>query len=69
MRVSELTNTSKQEILVHLCSGPTIGVPPNGTLRNVEIANINDIRGQVKIKEDLSEIGGSHGSKQRIDEG
>ncbi len=69
MRVSELTNTSKQEISVHLCNGPTIELPPNGTIRNVEISNINDIKGQVKVKEDLSEIGESHGSKQRIDEG
>ena len=69
MRVSELTNTSKRGISVQLCNGPTVDLPPNATIKNVEISNINDIKGQVKVKEDLSEIGESHGSKQRIDEG
>lgn len=69
MRVSELTNTSNQTISIQLCNGPIIDLPPKAKLHNVQVTNINDIRGQVNVKEDLSEIGSSHGDKQRIDEG
>ena len=68
MRVSKLTNVSNENISVRLYGGPIIVLEPRSSICNVEVENINSIRGQVEVKEDLTEIGGSHGSKTRIDE-
>lgn len=67
MRVSKLANTSGEPIDVKLKEGSSISLPPGAEMHNVEISNFEDLKGKIKMTEDLSEVTSTPG-KTRLDD-
>lgn len=65
-RLTELTNISKGSVRVKMSNGSEYVLPPATTIKNITITNYDDIVGQVKVKENLTEVG-EHGRKKRLD--
>lgn len=55
-RIARITNTSGNDVVVKLTGGPKITLPSGSSLENVDVENINSIKGKVAVKEDLTEI-------------
>jgi hypothetical protein len=63
MIVRKLTNISDFSITVDLNGGNGIIVPPGAVIENVDVGNVDDLRGIAKIEQDLSEIPLREGKK------
>lgn len=66
MRVTRLQNTSNENLNVQLVNGATIVLEPNTGLVNSDVANVDSLRGKVKVTQDLTEVSQQTG-KTRID--
>ena len=66
MRVTRLQNTSKENLNVQLVNGATVVLEPDTGLVNSDVANVESLRGKVKVTEDLTEVSQQTG-KTRID--
>lgn len=68
-RVTEIKNNSKDPVSVKLIGGPIITLTQGASIKNVDVENMNDLRGNVKIKikEDLTEVGSSTGKQKLYD--
>lgn len=55
-RVSKIENTSGSNVEVKLSSGGTVTMAPKSKMENVNIDNVNDIKGRVELSEDLTEV-------------
>lgn len=60
-RVTEITNTSGKDLDVQLTGGAKVTLPPNASLKDADIDNIDNLRGQAKVIENLTEVGTPQG--------
>lgn len=65
MRLVSLHNTSNESIKLSLQNGTTITLPPDVKVANVDVAEVDSLRGKIEFKEDLTEVNAKTG-KTRI---
>jgi len=63
MRVTELKNTSNENIDIELINGATITLAPKTKLKNMDIREVDSIKGKVEFKEDLTEVNQATGRR------
>ena len=56
MKVHRLLNQSKKPLVVDHASGTVSTVPPGGTMENVDVTNLEEVRKQASVTLDLGEI-------------
>jgi len=66
MICSRITNNSEKEVIIKTAKGTQIVLPPNCGVLNSDVKNLDEIKGQVEIVSDLTEVKSSPG-KQRLD--
>jgi len=66
MRIRELENNSNEDVELKHKNGTRTTLPPGTKLKNVDIVNLSEIGGRVKIKFDLTEVTGESSGKQRL---
>ena len=55
-RVSEIQNTSKDDVKVKLTGGPEVTISPKSSLKNVDVDNLESLGSNVKVTNDLTEV-------------
>ena len=66
MRIKKLTNITNENITVTLLGGPQITLPPNASLDNADITDVQSLQGKVQIIEDLTEVSLPSGKKRLL---
>jgi len=56
MKLKKLENTSNQDISIAHKNGAKTTLPPGATLSDVDIINLDEVKGQTKSVVDLSEV-------------
>lgn len=67
MKIKNIENTSDVEIELKHKSGVKTILPPKQILQNSDITNLSEVRGQVKVTYDLTEVNENQG-KTRLDD-
>ena len=65
-RMSKIENTSSRDVKIQLSEGPEVTLPPGASLKNANVDSINNVKNQVKVTENLTEVNALQG-KTRID--
>lgn len=63
MKLKEIINISREQVEVQLEDGTTIYLPERGRETDIDVTNISEIKGRVKMIHDLSEVNPSSGLK------
>jgi len=56
MKLKKLENTSNQDISIVHKNGAKTTLPPGATLSDVNVINLDEVKGQTKSVVDLSEV-------------
>jgi len=67
MKLKKLENTSNQDVCINHKNGAKTTLPPGATLSDVNVINLEEIRGQTKSVVDLGEINEDKG-RTRLDD-
>jgi len=67
MRVKKIENISNEVVKLEHKNGAKTTLPPGRILNNIEVTNLDEVQGQVKVVHDLTEVGESKG-KIRLDD-
>ena len=67
MRLTKLENTSNESIEVKMKGGMSINLPPTCEMNNVDVENVKDLAGKIRIKGNLTEVTNSQGKTKLYD--
>jgi hypothetical protein len=67
MVVNTLKNISDKRIIVKLTNGTEMSIPSGVSIGKFDVKNLDEIRDNVKITEDLTEVNSSSGKTKLYD--
>jgi hypothetical protein len=68
MQCSKIKNTGSKNLTVVLDDNTNIHMPPGAEMENVNVTNLSEIRGNIDVTQDLSEIKRHGIIGQRLDD-
>jgi len=66
MRVKRLVNISEEVLTVDHPNKISSNVPPHGILENIQVLNLNELKGKVTVTFDLGEVNENQGKKRLL---
>lgn len=66
MRVKKLQNVSDENIDLRLVNGAEVTLPPSATMQNVDVAEVESLKGKVDFIQDLTEVNLPSGKKRLL---
>jgi hypothetical protein len=66
MRVKKLQNVSDENIDLRLVNGAEVTLPPSATMQNVDVVEVESLKGKVDFIQDLTEVNLPSGKKRLL---
>ena len=66
MRLTKLENVSSENVKIEQPSGGQFMLTPGNSVEHVEISNLHEVLGQVKVSHDLTEVVDSQPRRRAI---
>lgn len=63
MKVSKILNTSKTPLQLNLSNDVVVSLSPNSSISNVDVTNLDEVKGSATITMDLTEVNESKNIK------
>jgi len=67
MRLTRLKNISNESIKVSLSNGVELSLPPDVGISNVDVMEVDSLRGRIELTEDLTEVNRATGKQRLLD--
>jgi hypothetical protein len=66
MRVKKLQNVSDENIDLRLVNGAEVTLPPSAIMQNVDVVEVESLKGKVDFIQDLTEVNLPSGKKRLL---
>jgi hypothetical protein len=66
MRVKKLQNVSDENIDLRLVNGAEVTLPPSAIMQNVDVVEVESLKGKVDFTQDLTEVSLPSGKKRLL---
>jgi hypothetical protein len=66
MRVKKLQNVSDENIDLRLVNGAEVTLPPSAIMQNVDVVEVESLKGKVDFTQDLTEVNLPSGKKRLL---